>query len=135
MKTQPIRDRIGGNWEKRPDGWWLRVEPAKVHGVAEAMLASKGRFSALVARPGAGGALRLSWHWDVSGTLLSVDTLLAAGAAAPGITDIYPGADWAERETREYYKVEFLGRAATPPLMLREGDATGVLLRDAGERP
>jgi len=134
MKTQAIRERVGGSWAQRADGWWLRVEPSQVRTVAERMLAGSARFSALVARPGPGGALRLSWHWDVAGTLLSVDTLLPAGAAAPSIVDLYPGADWAERETREYYAIELTGRQATPPLMLREGDAPGVLLRDAGAR-
>jgi NADH:ubiquinone oxidoreductase subunit C len=39
------------------------------------------------------------------------------------------GADWAEREARDYYAVTFSGRASTPTLMLREGDEPGVLLR------
>lgn len=135
MKTTHIRERIGGSWKLRPDGWWLRVGPAQVRAAATAMLEGRARFAALVARPAAGGGLRLSWHWDVAGTLLSVDAVLAAGAAAPTGADLYRGADWAEREAREYYGVEFEGRETTPPLMLREGDAPGVLLRGAGDRP
>jgi NADH:ubiquinone oxidoreductase subunit C len=50
----------------------------------------------------------------------------------PSIVDIYPGADWAEREAREYYAVTFEGRVSTPPLMLREGDAVGILLGPEG---
>ena len=111
MSAATIRERIGGSWEQRPDGFW-RSLPAFLHG-----------------RRRAAGALRLSWHWDVSGTLLSVDALLAPGERPPTVVDLYPGADWAEREAREYYRVEFEGRAATPPLMLREGDAPGLLLR------
>ncbi|HTT70573.1 MAG TPA: NADH-quinone oxidoreductase subunit C [Anaeromyxobacteraceae bacterium] len=135
MKAMEIRERVGGTWEERPDGYWLRVTPGEVRVAAAVLLEGRARFSALVARPGAGGGLRLSWHWDAKGTLLTLETVLPPGQAAPSVADLYPGADWAERETREYYRIEFEGRAATPPLMLREGDAPGVLLRPEGKRP
>ena len=96
------------------------------------MLADGARFATLVARPDGAGQLRLSWHWDLKGTLLSIETMLAAGSRVPSIVDIYPGADWAEREAREYYAVTFEGRVSTPPLMLREGDAVGILLGPEG---
>jgi len=102
---------------------------------AKTMLDGGARFSTLVARPGKAGELRLSWHWDLLGTLLSVETALPPGAAVPSIADLYPGIDWIERETVEYYSVRFEGRASTPPLMLREGDAPGVLVRVEGGRP
>ncbi len=133
-RTTELREALGGGWLQRPDGWWLRVAPGEVRAAAGAMRKAGARFAALVARPAAGG-LRLSWHWDVSGTLLSIDAVLPPGTRAPSLVDLYPGADWAERETRDYYGVEFEGRATTPPLMLREGDAPGVLLRRDGERP
>jgi NADH-quinone oxidoreductase subunit C len=134
MSAAQIRERVAGSWAERPDGWWLRLPPGEVRGAARVMLGAGARFAALVIRPAPGG-LRLSWHWDVGGTLLSVDALLAAGEGAPSIADLYPGADWGEREGREYYGVEFDGREATPPLMLRDGDAPGVLLRREGGRP
>lgn len=134
MTAAEIRERVGGSWQERPDGWWLRVLPGQVRAVAAAMREGQARFSALVARRD-GPGLRLSWHWDVRGTLLSVDAVLPPGAAAPSVVELYPGVDWAEREAREYYDIAFEGRAATPPLMLREGDAPGVLLRAEGSRP
>ena len=50
----------------------------------------------------------------------------------PTIADIYPGADWAERETRDYFAVEFEGRESTAPLMLRDTDSPGILLETNG---
>jgi len=127
MSAETLREKVGGNWAEHADGWWLRVPADKIREAARAMLAGEARFAALVARPDGVGHLRLSWHWDLKGTLLSVETTLATGAV-PSIVDIYPGADWAEREAREYYAVSFEGRDSTPPLMLREGDAVGILL-------
>ncbi len=128
MTAADIRERIGGSWDQRPDGFWRTLPAAEVRRAAAAMKEGGARFAALVVRPAPSG-LRLSWHWDVGGTLLSLDATLAPGERAPTVVDLYPGADWAEREAREYYRVEFDGRAATPPLMLREGDAPGLLLR------
>jgi len=132
MNAVGLRETIAGAWSERAGGFWLRVHAHEVRGAARAMLEGGARLSALVTTPGEGGALRLWWSWDDAGTLLSVEIALAEGAAAPSIVDIYPGADWAEREARDYYAVRFDGRADTPPLMLREGDAPGVLLRDRG---
>jgi hypothetical protein len=92
------------------------------------------RFAALVARQAKAGTLRLSWHWDFQGTLLSVETEPRPGVSVPSIVDIYPGADWAERESRDYFAVTFAERADTPPLMLREGDTPGILLHSEGSR-
>jgi len=41
----------------------------------------------------------------------------------------------AERETRDYYAVPFEGRLSTPPLMLREEDAPGMMLSPEAGRP
>jgi Ni,Fe-hydrogenase III component G len=132
MSAETLREKIGGNWTERADGWWLRIPADKIREAARTMLAGGARFAALVTRPDGAGQLRLSWHWDLKGALLSVETTLAAGVPAPSIVDIYPGADWAEREAREYYAVTFKGRDSTPPLMLREGDAVGILLGPEG---
>jgi hypothetical protein len=129
-----LRERIGGTWTERPDGWWRSIAVEDVPAAARAMLEGGARFAALVARSREAGALRLSWHWDLRGTLLSVEATLQAGAVVPSIVDVYPGADWAERETRDYYAVTFAGRATTEPLMLREGDAPGFLLPAEGGR-
>ena len=96
------------------------------------MLEGEGRFATIVATSAVDGALRLSWHWDVLGTLLSVESLLPPGGLMPTIADVYPGADWAERETRDYFAVEFEGRESTPPLMLRDTDTPGILLPTNG---
>ena len=133
MPATELRERIGGEWTERFDGWWVGISLDQLRATAAAMLEGGARFSALVAALGLNGSFRLSWHWDVVGTLLSVESTLAAGAELPTIADIYPGADWAERETRDYFAIAFSGRPSTTPLMLREQDAPGVLLLQPGE--
>jgi hypothetical protein len=135
MTPSELRAHIGGYWDERAGGFWRCLDAGEVRGAARAMLAAGARFSALVAVPLEGGAFRLWWSFDHGGALLSVETALARGEAAPSVVDIYPGADWAEREARDYFALSFDGRAASPPLVLREGDAPGVLLRGEGGRP
>lgn len=132
MNAEMLRAHIGGNWVQRADGWWLTVPVDQIRPAARVMREGGARFAALVAREIEAGALHLSWHWDFQGTLLSIETDLAQGDSVPSIADIYYGADWAERETRDYYAVSFRGRADTPPLMLRDGDTPGILLRSEG---
>jgi hypothetical protein len=135
MSAAEIRQQIGGSWEERSDGWWLPLPPEQIRAAAGIMLAGEARFVAQVASPGSQGEFSLSWHWDLKGTLLSVTTTLAAGRPAPSIVDIYVGADWAERETRDYYAITFEGRDATPTLMLRAEDAPGMMLPPEAGRP
>jgi hypothetical protein len=135
MSAAEIREQMGGSWEERSDGWWLPLPPEHIPAAARTMLAGGARFVALVASPGSQGEFGLSWHWDLKGTLLSVTTTLAAGRPAPSIVDIYVGADWAERETRDYYAITFEGRLSTTSLMLREEDAPGMMLSPEAARP
>ena len=135
MSAAEIRNKIGGSWEERSDGWWLPLPPEQIRSAAGIMLEGGARFVALVASPGSQGEFRLSWHWDLQGALLSLTTTLAAGTPAPSIVDIYVGADWAERETRDYYAVTFEGRLSTPTLMLRDEDAPGMMLSPEAGRP
>jgi len=133
MNAEQARREVGGIWQERPDGWWLTVPANLIPKVATNMLRAEARFVTILAMQENGG-LRISWHWDVEGVLLSVAAHLSEGMLVPSIMDTYPGADWAERETRDYYAVTFEGRSDTPTLMLRDGDRPGVLLCKSGEK-
>jgi len=133
MNSEQARSEIGGAWEEHADGWWLLVLVNQVPQVAAAMLRAEARFVTILALK-EGDALRVSWHWDVKGVLLSVATHFCEGMPIPSIIDTYPGADWAERETRDYYAVAFEGRPETPTLMLRDADKPGVFLCKSGEK-
>jgi NADH:ubiquinone oxidoreductase subunit C len=134
MTAEETRMEIGGSWMERADGWWLSVPAASIQKIAHTMLKAEARFVTIVALSEPANAMQLSWHWDMGGTLLSVVSLLVEGVSVPSIVDIYPGADWAERETRDYYAVTFEGRKDTPTLMLRTGDKPGNFLRTSGDR-
>ncbi len=108
------------------------VSPDQVHAVAAALRKHNLRFVTIVCMPCGVRSFRVMWYWDHKGELYSVETSVKVGEPLPTISDIYPGADWVERETRDYYAVAFDGRFDTPPLMLRENDAPGVLLWNSG---
>jgi len=86
------------------------------------------RLITLTAVPDSTGAYRVIYHWDVDGVVVNISVLVAGGRIA-SIADILPAADWVEREIRDYYALEFGGRAETPTLMLREGDEPGLFSR------
>lgn len=134
MNDVETRRDVGGIWTERSDGWWLSVPAASIQDIARTMLKAEARFVTIVALPAPAGEMRILWHWDTGGVLLSVETLLAEGKPVPSIVDSYPGADWAEREMRDYYGVAIEGRPDISPLMLRDGDKPGVLLCKSGEK-
>jgi NADH-quinone oxidoreductase subunit C len=124
MTSQEWRQRAGGNW--------MPANLGEIRSIAQSMLERGARFEAFVVTQTKAGELRLIWHWDLKGKLFSVESRAAVGTPLPSIVDIYCGADWAEREARDYYGVTFDGRASTAPLMLREADPPGVMLRSEG---
>ena len=124
MTSQEWRQRAGGNW--------MPASLGEIRWIAQSMLERGARFEAFVVTQTKAGELRLTWHWDLKGKLFTVESRAAVGTPLPSIVDIYCGADWAEREARDYYGVTFKGRASTPPLMLRETDRPGVLLHSEG---
>lgn len=122
----------GLKWQDRPGQARLEADLGEIRSIAQTMLDSAARFVALVVNQTKAGDLRLAWHWDLNGKLYSVESTSSLTTPLPTIADIYCGADWAEREAREYYAVTFEGRASTLPLMLPEGDPPGILLRHSG---
>lgn len=133
MNAEQTRYEVGGEWKEHVDGWWLFLPVNRISEAAAAMLRAEARFVTILALQ-EGKSLRVSWHWDVEGVLLSVATRISEGMPIPSIIEIYPGADWAERETRDYFAVAFEGRPETPTLMLRDADKPGVFLRKSGEK-
>ena len=117
-----------GTYELRKDGYWAVWPDLDVRAMARLMRAREVRLATMTGTPGADGRLRVIYHWDVGAELLNLETSVTAGHI-PTISDVLPAADWIEREIRDYYGIEFDGRAATPPLMLREGDAPGLFSR------
>ncbi|MGB0066014.1 MAG: NADH-quinone oxidoreductase subunit C, partial [Terracidiphilus sp.] len=77
--------------------------------------------------PGTEG-FRLEYHWDLEGRLLGLPFTIA-GSATDSIFDLSEAADWIEREIHEEYSFDFTGRELEP-LLLRQGDESGVNLRE-----
>jgi len=114
--------------ERRSDGFRASPADLDVRGMATLMLEHGVRLITLTALPDATGEYRVIYHWDVDGDVVNISVLASSGCIA-SIADILPAADWVEREIRDYYALEFGGRAETPTLMLREGDEPGLFSR------
>jgi hypothetical protein len=121
---------LGEGWSWDKGSWWLQTPDGfDVRWATKRLLELEARFVAITATPQTeGGEVRLDYQWDLNGQLLSFTTASRDKKIAT-IVDLSPAVDWAERETYDYFAVEFTGRSSTAPLMLRTGDAPGVHLQ------
>lgn len=119
---------LGEGWKWEKGSWWLSPEtPIDVREVTQAMLNLRARFVAITAMERPDKEIRLDYQWDLDGQLLSFVTATQNNRIAT-ITDLSPAADWVERETYEYFAVEFTGREDTQRLMTRPIDPIGINL-------
>jgi hypothetical protein len=116
-------------WVENAGVYWFTYDGLGVRELAKAMKAIQARFVTITAYelPKNEG-FRLEYHWDVAGRLLGF-TFNLAGNSIESIYDLCEAVDWIEREVQEEYGIEFTGREYEP-LLLRQGDAPGVNLRE-----
>ncbi len=123
---------VAGAWEDAHGSPWLRPDPLDVPRMAGVMLAHGARFVTMTALPDADqGTVLVTYHWDLGGQLLSIETRTHEGRIA-SIRERCPAADWIEREIHDCFAVDFAGRDLEP-LLLRPGQAPGVGLRGEDE--
>jgi hypothetical protein len=127
-----LERRAEDGWECKNGAWWISAETLDPRAMARFLLVQNARFITLTAIEREDGETRLDFHWDLSGVILSFSTVTHANKFA-SISDLCPAADWVERETYEYFAVEFTGRDNNLPLMLRPGLKAG-LNRRQGEK-
>lgn len=119
---------LGDGWKWDKGAWWLfSAEAIDVRATAQRMIQLEARFVAITAIERADKEMRLDYQWDLNGKLLSFICTTVA-KQIPTIVDLCPAADWVERETHEYFAVEFSGRGTTAPLIMRAGDQLGINL-------
>jgi NADH:ubiquinone oxidoreductase subunit C len=121
--SQPLEQKNGSNW--------ITAESLDVRKMAGLMLASGARFITINGiELSESSEIRLDYHWDLNGELVSVITHTSNSKIA-AITDICPAADWIERELHEHMAVDFEGAEPTKPLFLKHGEEPGTMLRKA----
>jgi NADH:ubiquinone oxidoreductase subunit C len=119
---------LGEGWTWNKGSWWLEAsESVDVRATTTKMIQLQSRFVAISAIELADKSIRLNYQWDLDGKLLSFACATSGGQIAT-ISDLCPAADWVERETHEYFSVDFTGRKSTLPLMTRAGDQLGINL-------
>jgi NADH-quinone oxidoreductase subunit C len=130
VNAEAIAEQLGKVTQRREaaDGLWLVVPDLNARRMAEVMRDSPPARLVTITGTEDDLGVQLIYHWDIDGELLNVTSRVRDGVAT-SIVDIWPAADWIEREIRDYYAIEFSGRADTPPLMLRDGDEPGLFSR------
>jgi NADH-quinone oxidoreductase subunit C len=111
----------------------LRAEaqPDQMPAVASAMLAQKFFLESLTALD-LGESFEVVYHFASFSELcrLVVHVPLAVGVEAPTISQIYPAADWYEREVWEMFGIIFSGHPNLKNLILPEDADFHPLLKD-----
>ena len=127
MEVDTIRNQLGTEqpWEKRADGWWLVDPKLDVERMARIMTEAEARLVTITARPAPEGECRLAYHWDLEGDMFTFVTMTHEGSVVSTAV-ICPAADWIEREIRDYFAVDFIGRGDSQPLVLRPDDPPGL---------
>ena len=128
---ESISEKLGITepWIEKGGVHWLTLGATNVRELAKAMNELHGRFITITAyQLPKEECFRLEYHWDLDGQLLGFSFLLT-GNSIESIFDLCEGVDWIEREIHEEYSLDFQGREYEP-LLLRQGDTSGVNLRD-----
>jgi len=102
----------------------LKLPAAKIHSLAELML-SEGFYLVSVTAVHAKPAIEVIYHFAIVGTQrcrVMARVQVAEDGTVPTISDVYQGANWHERETRDFYGVVFVGHPNLEPLILPEED-------------
>jgi NADH:ubiquinone oxidoreductase subunit C len=131
IALETISEKLGVTepWVESRGTHWLNPGSTSVRQAATVMNEAHARFITITAYqlPGTEG-FRLEYHWDVDGRLLGLPFTIS-GNAIDSIFDLCEAADWIEREIHEEYSIDFTGREYEP-LLLRQGDESGVNLRE-----
>jgi NADH-quinone oxidoreductase subunit C len=128
--TSRLRDRFGDDvleWSEELDQAMVRVAPARYRELIETLRDDKELACDFL--DFVGGVDRGDEGFDVVAQLFSthhrhqVRVKVAAGReepSAPSIVDLYPGAEWHERETWELFGIVFEGHPQLVKLLLPE---------------
>ncbi|MGO8756661.1 MAG: NADH-quinone oxidoreductase subunit C [Terracidiphilus sp.] len=131
IPLESLRQKLGATepWVETHGVNWLTPGSLSVRDLVLEMNSIGARFITITAYqlPGDTG-FRLEYHWDLEGRLLGFPFQIA-GNTVESIFDLCEAADWIEREIHEEYSIDFTGREYEP-LLLRQGDQSGVNLRE-----
>ncbi len=102
----------------------LTLAADKVHPLAELMLA-EGFYLVFVTAVHALPAIEVVYQFALPSSprcRVIARTAVKADGTVPTISDVYQGANWHEREVRDFYGVVFAGHPNLVPLILAEED-------------
>ena len=125
-------------------GYHLEVAaaPGQMPAVAQAML-DQGCFLESLTAVDLRESFTLVYHFasfdelcrTVVHASLTKEAEEAQGAQAPTISQVYPGADWYEREVYDLFGIKFAGHPNLKRLLLPEDADFHPLLKDFGAQP
>jgi NADH-quinone oxidoreductase subunit C len=111
------------------------VKPANIRKAAQKLYEDKWMIEDLSVLDTAEGLL-VCYHFDrMHRPGRIVVRVMAKDGAVPSIADIFQGANWHEREARDFHAVDFSGHPNLWPLLLPADMEPGVLLKAGEKKP
>lgn len=112
------------------------VESSRLRDVVASVLEEQARFMTLSASD-EGLDFKLFYHFDLKGTVLSIIVKIPKEEnEVPTVTDLVPGAQWAEREAADLFNIEFKNHPKPEKLILAKDwpkDKPPLRLKHKGE--
>lgn len=130
FESIPVEAEIKSDFEKTgvTTEYWLKA--ANLPRAAKTLYAEGWHIEDLSALDFEEGIL-VEYHFDrMSPTGRIVLKVMAEGGKVPSIADIFQGANWHEREVRDFHAVDFTGHPNLWPLLLPVDLEPGVLLKE-----
>ncbi len=114
----------------------VKAQPAQMPAVAQALLEA-GCFLESLTAVDLRESFNLVYHFANFAELCRtvVHASLPNGAQAPTISQVYPAADWYEREVYDLFGIKFAGHPNLKRLLLPEDADFHPLLKDFGAEP
>lgn len=136
LAKEQVTCRQRGDFEYTGSDWNVHLKPEQLRRAART-LDERGFFLEDVVGLGALEGFEIIYHFahfEEPGRVTVRAMVPHEDPRLPSIADIIPAAEWHERETRDFFAIEFEGNPNPTPLLLDEDTPPGVLRKEPAKR-
>lgn len=114
----------------KPDGFWMIAPDLDVLELAKALKDAQAHFSTMTGSMASEKETSVNYHFFINNQAYNFKALTRENKIA-SISNIYPAAEWIEREIQDLYKTEFTGHPH-PERLIRPTQLEPGFFREPG---